>query len=304
MQALTANPPNHPQTASTNISLSLMARFPKPIQDLLIGWLGRRRAASSQPETGRLREVIEAVLPSYSEASRQELLQRVFSQETREALEAFRSRQTGSAESARAVSVDGMRFLADALKGHRGAILLTSRFGSWRGGLAAIGARSPGPVDSTGLPVHSELHAGGRIPSGFKSLRQVVRHLQGNGIAAVPADCPPEPSQKVFPVRFLGRTCTFTGSPVRISYLTGAPILPWFSTESEGRTSVEIEPPIGLSGHFEADLQSCLGRLESRIYNRPDLWLNWRSLHLFDRGPVPRFKSRVALTCPAQGKHP
>ncbi|NNK64096.1 MAG: hypothetical protein HKO98_12925 [Gemmatimonadetes bacterium] len=111
--------------------------------------------------------------------------------------------------------------------------------------------------------------------------RAYLRHLRRNRVLCMAGDG--QIARRLYPVRLLGRTVQFAPGAVKLSRLSGAPLLPLFWVpEGDGAPALEIGPPLRPVGEGDEDVVRCLqgfaDALEERVRRWPHAYRNWHML--------------------------
>jgi Kdo2-lipid IVA lauroyltransferase/acyltransferase len=170
-----------------------------------------------------------------------------------------------------------------------GAIILTAHFGNWELLAYAHGLLGH-PITLVHRPMRNLVFDAAitaiRAGAGTRSLKKkaaakdAIRVLKEHGILAIPSDQNQTHRFGVF-VDFFGLPACTTPGAVRLSMLTGAPIVPVFLVrEEEGpRHRIEVLPTVELvsTGDREADIrtntQRCTAIIEDMIRRYPEQWI-------------------------------
>jgi lauroyl/myristoyl acyltransferase len=80
---------------------------------------------------------------------------------------------------------------------------------------------------------------------------------------------------------FLGGTLQLPAGPIELSAATGAPLLPVFTWNDDGRTCVEFGAPVPISGSSPDAVREAhrwaIAWLEERVVAHPEAWIAWRT---------------------------
>ncbi|OGW76483.1 MAG: hypothetical protein A3J52_01740, partial [Omnitrophica bacterium RIFCSPHIGHO2_02_FULL_49_9] len=177
------------------------------------------------------------------------------------------------------VEIRGREHLDRALEKGRGVILASGHLGHWEIGgmtLAKLGY----PLHAIALkhkdPRVDRIFQKRRGAHGLKiillgaSLKECFRILKENKVLALNAD-------RLFgeegvPVNFMGKTVSFPKGIVRLSLMTGAPVVPvFFLMRGNGRYLMEIEEPLPAPDGMSS-AESFAARLEEKIRQHPTQW--------------------------------
>ncbi len=195
----------------------------------------------------------------------------------------------------RLVDVEGAEHIVAALRGGRGAIVVTGHIGNWevaarpisRLGTLNVVARR---LDSAALEkplLRLRNRLGGRVIDKTHAARTILAALRRNEIVAVLIDQNVLRREGVF-VDFFGRPASTTPSAALFHLRTGAPLVPIVCVPAAGgRYRLEIRPPVevaGSGGGADDVLKTTAlltKMLEAEIRRRPGTWLwfhdRWRS---------------------------
>jgi lauroyl/myristoyl acyltransferase len=109
-------------------------------------------------------------------------------------------------------------------------------------------------------------------------LRRLQRLLSENRAVSITVSRTAD-QLEMFP--FLGGTVMLPTGPARLAARSGAPLLPVFTWAGDGRTHVEIGPPLPVTGTRPEQIRPALAeaahRLELRVVEHPEAWTGWRS---------------------------
>ena len=190
-----------------------------------------------------------------------------------------------------AVGADDPRFIdqwrqLDDWYGRRPILFGVIHFGNWDV-LGGAFTHRIGPsmvlVDDLGHPVlnnaiqQQRARLGMTPASGRSGLRQIVRHLQDKGTAAILFDRPPRRGEQTMPDRLFGCTLHVPSEINRIAAATGARLVPLTATRLGHQ--FRFVPHIDLNHDHETPL---LAAFESAIQQAPDQWYQFRDLPLAD----------------------
>lgn len=204
--------------------------------------------------------------------------------------------------------VVGWEHVEAAREAGRGILVATAHYGNWELLGATLVAR--------GLPLHVltqrpsqaaferlfvETRRAVGVASwpntGPASLRPVLRALQRGEALGLLIDQHGEGQEAI--VTLLGRPVSAPVGPVYFARRTGAVILPMrIVRRPDGRHRLEVEPPQGLTGDDEVDMQHLYATVERWIRERPDHWLwvhdRWAREAELRRPPVAPGRPRPA----------
>jgi lauroyl/myristoyl acyltransferase len=106
-----------------------------------------------------------------------------------------------------------------------------------------------------------------------KALRQLARHLEGNGVVSIMAG---GIADRPLTVPFLGATLRVAPGPPALAQRTGAALLPVFTIlHADGAAVVHVEEPIGRASGTDAAVREFALRLEPHVLVAPAQFL-WR----------------------------
>lgn len=178
----------------------------------------------------------------------------------------------------------GLEHLEAARRAGRGAILLTGHYGDFGLLGAWLGRTNPVDVFSQALsnPAVDALvtricEEGDlrRVPLGH-GLRQLVEGLRENRWALILSD--QDAGRRGIFVPFMGRPCSTSPMPARLSLRTGAPIIMGFVTRRpDHRHEIELLPPLTIERPDAPDAVARLtalhtALLERRVREHPEMW--------------------------------
>jgi lauroyl/myristoyl acyltransferase len=206
----------------------------------------------------------------------------------------------------------GLEHLDAAKRGGKGGLLLSGHVGAVASGVLALGLKgyetaplgNDSRVDTTmSAPVRAfarwqmmwlQKKLAGRVifvklnefgAAHGPAVVKVLEALRKNQFVVMAVDIPADRSQNVTRTRFLGRDCRLPSGIVRLSKLSGAPIIPFFILRDEdnwAHQKIQVQPPIDLSGDLETDFQRCIDRLDAVVRRHPGHWTVWDSLTAFE----------------------
>jgi KDO2-lipid IV(A) lauroyltransferase len=185
------------------------------------------------------------------------------------------------------VTFEGKENLDNALKRHKGVIILTAHFGNWEllaAGLALSGYEVSFIVRPVRYPRLEALITQNResmgincIPRGA-SIKHALRCLRRNEILGILSDIDTK-VDGVF-VDFFGRPAFTPRGPVSIAMRTGAALVPAFiirQKDDKHRVVIEKELELKLSGLPEEDVRENVAKytksIESYIRKSPEQWI-------------------------------
>jgi KDO2-lipid IV(A) lauroyltransferase len=186
----------------------------------------------------------------------------------------------------RNINLIGLEHLDAALKGGRGAVLVTGHFGSWEL-MGCVLVRLGYPVKFVvGVQRNRLVQAlmnRLRRTSGIgiiepTSIMEAVRHIRSNGFIAMLSD--QDAGKRGVFVDFLGAPASAPKGAARLALATGAPVIPGFIVRSGGlHHTVYIDRPLyaaGEGGREAAVLrttQEYTRVIERYVLECPDHWL-------------------------------
>lgn len=246
---------------------------------------GHRRLAFRQ---------LQAAFPGKSAAECRQITRRTFTHFGR-SLTTLLKFSTLTPDQIRARMVfEGDDRVRQALRGGKGAILITGHFGFWElQGLAHALALPPIHLLARRLDnpyLHDLLErirtaTGNRVIYRRGAVRRVLRALQDNEAVGILIDQHIQPKDAVT-VTFFGRPASTTTAVAALALRTGAPVIPVFGLPlPDGRYRMvyehPIEPPLIDAPDPITELtQRCTDVLEMYVRRHPDLWLwmhrRWR----------------------------
>jgi lauroyl/myristoyl acyltransferase len=129
--------------------------------------------------------------------------------------------------------------------------------------------------------------------------RAYLKHLRRNHVLCMAGDG--QIARRLYPVSFLGRSVRLAPGAVKLSRLSGAPLLPVFWVPSgEGAPALEIDPPIVPRGEDDESVTACLQQfasaLEARVRRWPASYRNW---HLLGDELMPETRASVNVEASA-----
>jgi KDO2-lipid IV(A) lauroyltransferase len=209
-------------------------------------------------------------------------------------------------------SFEGLQHLDAAKRGGKGALLLSGHVGAVASGVLALGLKgyetaplgNDSRVDATmsapvrafakwqmkwllkklsGRVIFVKLNEGGADHG--PAVVRVLEALRKNQFVVMAVDIPADRSHNVTKARFLGQDCRFPSGIVRLAQFSGAPIIPFFILREEANwahQTIEVQPPVELSGDTKVDFQRCIDRLDAVVRKHPGHWTVWDSLTTFE----------------------
>jgi len=240
-------------------------------------WLGIRRSVAE--------ENLALAFPELGRADRDRILVAHYRDFGMMVCEAARGTATSEAPPGEVIAeVRGDEHLEAALRGRRGAIVLTAHYGDF-GLLGAWLARGR-PVDIVAkelrnpavdaLMVRTCMEAGMRRILPGAGLKPLLAGLRANHVAVILAD-QDAGADGVF-VPFLGRSCSTTSVPARIALRTGVPLLTAFITRrADLRNEIDVLPPLTVERPDAPDAVERLtalhaAELERWVRRHPHMW--------------------------------
>lgn len=152
------------------------------------------------------------------------------------------------------VEIEGLEHLDNALKGGRGAVIITAHIGNFEWGacrIAVAGYKIWGLSLVRKNKLVEKFFESNRLSKGFKTLYinrmlNVFRMLKNNEIVAIPSDWDPT-GQAVRPFKFFGKTAYLPTGALMIALKSGAPLIPSFIWKKDKYNHFQIvEKPIDL----------------------------------------------------------
>ncbi len=200
------------------------------------------------------------------------------------------------------VAWDGFEHISGALEKGRGAILLTAHLGNWELMGAVVAQSFPltvvaRPTSNVGMQNHIlrvREHAGLTVISKHESARAALELLKKNQILGILPDQYAGPTALLLP--FFGHPTRMVSAVARLAIISGAPIIPTFSTRrhpwlADGRIVARVSPGYSIENDSkrrkefvrEGTLHT-IRDLENIISRYPDQWLwlhrRWRAKDL------------------------
>ena len=228
------------------------------------------------------------VEPGWEPAERERILREHYRELGRIAAEYARLPELVRSPAGQVVAeVRGGEHLEAAIRGGRGAILMTGHYGNFELLGAMLGARHPldfvvkplnNPLTERWLQRQRERSGVGTLRSDLH-VRRVYEALRANRWVAMLADQDARRAGVFVP--FLGRPASTAVGPARIALATGAPIVMGFAVRGgDGRHVLELDPPYAAEGRGE----DAVRRVTAWHTARLDAWVrrhphNWFWLH-------------------------
>lgn len=190
------------------------------------------------------------------------------------------------------ISIDGIEYLKTAFKKNKGVIVVSAHMGSF----TLIGSRlSVEGYKATFVARHARNKKIEQIIMGFcrqvgqkiifnrpilTCMRRSIKVLSRNEILIIELD--QNFGTEGLEVNFFGRPAMVATGPIKLSFSTGAVILPMFIIRKNDLSHVvKIEPPIEIYGCSDEDkdikgnLQQIIDVIETYIRRYPGQWVNW-----------------------------
>ena len=231
---------------------------------------------------------LRAAFPELTEDEAKRLTKRTFCNFCRALVEFFIAERFDQSDVRRVTELIGIENLDDALRGGKGAIVITAHIGNWEilarraaaeGYPVNVIARDSDDPTMTGIVNRVRESAGYKVLSRDSSVRSALRCLRANeSLGILPdqntlGDC-------VF-VDFFGRPVATAAGPALFALRTGAPVLCAFSSwERETKRYIcVVYPPIeaALTGEADRDVEIVTAAytkaIEAEIRKRPADWL-------------------------------
>lgn len=236
-----------------------------------------------------MRDNMKHVLPDSTEHQRRKISRKVIRNHYKNYYDLVRLPHLKREQVEKMVSqLDGVENLEEALKGGKGAILLTGHIGNFSlvGQFAALlGYRTSIVAEDIEPPqlynFISKLrgHLGIRfIKMGSGHASTIYRHLREGGVLGLAADRDVGPTG--LPVQFFDAVTDLPEGPVVLAMRMGVPLMPAFTWRSGNNTSRAIVLPaiqLQKTGDYEADLKANMRKiavlLEEMILQAPDQWV-------------------------------
>ena len=152
------------------------------------------------------------------------------------------------------VEIEGLEHLDNALKGGRGAVIITAHIGNFEWGacrIAVEGYKIWGLSLVRKNKLVGKFFESNRLSKGFKTLYtnrmlNVFRTRKNNEIVAIPSDWDPT-GQATRPFKFFGKTAYLPTGALMIALKSGAPLIPSFVWKKDKYNHFQIvEKPIAL----------------------------------------------------------
>lgn len=185
------------------------------------------------------------------------------------------------------VSVERLHVLDDAIKGGKGAILITAHFGNWElmarhladlGYPLSVVARDANDSRTTDIVNSIRTENGYKVFSRGNAARYMLGCLKKNEFVGI---LPDQNAGDVF-VEFFGQPCGSVTGPAVIHLRTGAPIIPTFCVRVKNRYVLEVGEPLQVvTNDVGAIMQQVQKSVEDAIRKHPEQWLwfhdRWKS---------------------------
>jgi KDO2-lipid IV(A) lauroyltransferase len=232
-------------------------------------------------------ENLERVYSDWPSGRRRRIAFRSYRRMARSLVEFLHTAKYSDAEILERVTLENEGALNDALKGGRGAILLSGHFGNWEWlgrRVVAAGHLFAGLSKEPGDPVLAERLRRTRAAVGIEQIdhndmRAAARWLRAGGVLMIVMDQEPRrDAQGVIAPLFGQPTMTHTG-PFRLARMAGAPVLTFFCRATgQGRYHARLEP---LETCASTDTESAVAedaarfneRLEAAVRRDPEHWM-------------------------------
>jgi lauroyl/myristoyl acyltransferase len=242
--------------------------------------------------TDALVDNLRAVMPNAPPVALARLALSTYRCYTRDAVDFIRAVST-SRDEARAMFVveEGQRQkLEEARAGGRGLILVTAHYGNWEMGSVLIRraldlpltivamAEAEPDVERLRLSMRDDLGAETlQVRQSMDTALQIRRRLAENRIMAMLVDR--HVGRDRVPVTLFGRRAHFLRTPVLLSYLTGAPLVPCFIERvAPGRfaailcDAIEVDHIQPRDEAIRSATQQIASAVEARIRAHPEFW--------------------------------
>jgi KDO2-lipid IV(A) lauroyltransferase len=190
--------------------------------------------------------------------------------------------------------VTGERYVFDALRDERGLIFATAHTGGWDAAGRIVGRDRGFRVliveaperDATARAIQDEARRSSRVEVAHVgddplSALPLARHLRSGGVVALQIDRAPA-GRRARDVLMFGERTRFPEGPLRLSSLTGAPIVPIFAARvGHRRYGIIAYPPVRLPrSPTEAEIgsaaQSIADALQEFVRAYPTQWFHFR----------------------------
>jgi KDO2-lipid IV(A) lauroyltransferase len=267
---------------SVTAGLQRMPRaFTFPLAVVIGGllWAGFERRVAN--------ENLERAYPDWSTGRRRWTALRSYERMARSLIEFLHTRKYTDAEILERVTLDNESALDEALRGGRGAILLSGHFGNWEllaRRVAAAGHPFAVLFKEPGDPVLADRLRRTRAAAGIEQIdhddmRGAVRWLRKGHVLGIVMDQEPRRSSEGVIAPLFGQpTMTHVG-PFRLARVGGAPLLTFFCRATgRGRYRARLEP---LPASDAADPEVAMSedaarfnaRLEAAVRGDPEHWM-------------------------------
>jgi KDO2-lipid IV(A) lauroyltransferase len=193
-----------------------------------------------------------------------------------------------------AVEARGEEHIDEALRGGRGAVIVTAHTAGWEVVASCLLRQRGVPVmiveEAESDPATASIQDAARCAHGVAvvhvgddplSALAIVRHLRTGGIVALQVDRVRK-GMRAIAVTLFGVPEMVPIGPAKISMLTGAPIVPLFASRvGFRRYEVDVGAPVRLvRGASEAEvagaMQGIAGALEGFVRRHPTQWFHFR----------------------------
>ena len=225
--------------------------------------------------------------PHFSQTQIHKLIRRIFQNTGVFILEALQLSFFTKNDLQAKVHLQGMEHLERAIKGKRGAILISAHLGNWEVGMQAAACALSVPTSGVIKKIHFEplnnwmiklrtqfgikvIYKKGALPE----MRKALRRGEATGLLV-------DQSRRVEGVetRFFGKKVMTTPAPAFLALRCKSPILPIFCVrEPSGELTVIVMPPLELvtTGNLKFDMvantQMITDTVEKIIRQYPDQW--------------------------------
>jgi lauroyl/myristoyl acyltransferase len=250
-----------------------------------------------------VKQNLKTIFPDKSESQIKQIRLSMFRNFAKYLVDFFRLAVIDKGFVEKRISIENMRYVDQALKEGKGAILLTAHIGNWELGGVAV-ALLGYPLWAVALE-HNHAHVnrffnGQRQSKGLKvipfnkAVRQSLQVLRGNGLLALVGDRDFTREGGVI-VDFLNKKASLPRGPAALCFKTNAPIIPGFIVRNaDDSFTLHFEHPITAPTQDKqplSDDQAIMWLLlkyktliEEYIRKYPDQWFMFRQYWPADTG--------------------